>query len=89
MDRLDQPNENNSRITQVQKYGFVLPKKVKQFLLQLWHPSCYTYQQSGGNSWMITDGCHCEYDKHILEIYILMCVIKLNDYKMTIPVIEL
>ncbi len=35
MDRLDQPNENNSRITQVQKYGFVLPKKVKQFLLQL------------------------------------------------------
>jgi len=38
------------------------PSKGKQFLLNTWHPSCYSFYKHSDKSWM-RKGPDCDYDK--------------------------
>ena len=43
--------ESNTNPNKDRGWTHVL-EKVKQFLLHMWHPSCYSYYQPGDKSWM-------------------------------------
>ena len=62
-----EPN-NSRRCTQVLRKG-------KQFLLHMWHPSCYSCYNPTGNSWM-RKGSHCSYNKVGLIIRLIRLIIK-------------